>query len=69
MTHHDQIITGFALWHLSLPVNARRDHGIGSVEGAVEIVVLRLTAEGGVSGYGEASPWVVFTGSMTQHHP
>lgn len=63
MPDHDQLITGYALWHLSLPVNARRDHGIGSVEQAIDIVVLRLTAEGGVSGYGEASPWVVFTGS------
>ncbi len=63
MADHQQIITGFKLWHLALPVNARRDHGIGSVEHTVDIVVLRLTSEGGVSGYGEASPWVVFTGS------
>lgn len=58
-----QIITGFDLWHLALPVTARRDHGIGSVVGGIEIVVLRLTAEGGAQGWGEASPWVVFTGS------
>ena len=51
------------LWHLALPVNARRDHGIGSVEHAVDIVVLRLSAEDGTEGWGEASPWVVFTGS------
>jgi muconate cycloisomerase len=63
MTHHDQTIVGFALWHLQLPVNARRDHGIGSVEHVVDIVVLRLTAEDGTHGFGEASPWVVFTGS------
>lgn len=60
----DQTITGFDLWHLALPVTTRRDHGIGSVEGACEIVVLRLTAEGGETGFGEASPWVVFTGSV-----
>lgn len=63
MTDLSQTIAGFDLWHLSLPVTARRDHGIGSVEGAVEIVVLRLTAEDGTEGWGEASPWVVFTGS------
>ena len=63
MSDQDQTITDFTLWHLSLPVNARRDHGIGSVEHSVDILVLRLTAESGVSGYGEASPWVVFTGS------
>lgn len=59
----DQIITGFDLWHVQLPVNARRDHGIGSVEGQVDLVFLRLTAEGGEVGFGEASPWSVFTGS------
>jgi len=63
MSELDQRVTGFALWHLSVPVSARRDHGIGSVEHAVDLVVLRLTSEGGVKGYGEASPWVVFTGS------
>lgn len=58
-----QRITGFDLWHLALPVRSRRDHGIGTVEGACEIVVLRLQAEGGAEGWGEASPWSVFTGS------
>ena len=59
----EEKITGLDLWHLALPVVSRRDHGIGSVEGAVEIVVLRLTSESGAVGYGEASPWSVFTGS------
>lgn len=63
MSDWDQTITGMDLWHLALPVNARRDHGIGSVEHTVDIVVLRLTTEGGLQGWGEASPWVVFTGS------
>lgn len=59
----DQHITGFDLWHLSLPVVSARDHGIGRVDGACEVIVLRLGAEGGETGWGEASPWVVFTGS------
>jgi muconate cycloisomerase len=59
----EQRITAMDLWHLALPVNARRDHGIGSVEHAVDIVVLRLACEDGSIGWGEASPWVVFTGS------
>ncbi|KZL22562.1 enolase C-terminal domain-like protein [Pseudovibrio sp. Ad37] len=58
-----QKIVGMDVWHVQLPVNARRDHGIGSVEHAVDIVILRLTAEGGETGWGEASPWSVFTGS------
>ncbi len=63
MNDLSQKITGFDLWHLALPVVSRRDHGIGSVEGSCEIIVLRLTAEGGAQGWGEASPWSVFTGS------
>ena len=59
----DEKITGLKLWHLSLPVLSRRDHGIGTVEGACEVVVLSLTSEGGHVGWGEASPWSVFTGS------
>lgn len=51
------------VWHLALPVSARRDHGIGSVAGAVDVVLLRLTAEDGTHGWGEASSWSVFTGS------
>lgn len=58
-----QKITGFDLWHLALPVTSRRDHGIGTVEGSCEIVVLRLTAEGGAEGWGEAAAWSVFTGT------
>ncbi|MCV6547993.1 MAG: cycloisomerase [Cohaesibacter sp.] len=59
----DQKITAMDVWHLQLPVNARRDHGIGSVEHIIDIVVVGLTAEGGERGYGEASSWSVFTGS------
>ncbi len=59
----DQIVTGMALWHLALPVVSRRDHGIGAVEGTCEIVVVQLTAEGGATGWGEASCWSVFTGT------
>ncbi|QMU57952.1 MAG: muconate cycloisomerase [Boseongicola sp.] len=59
----DQNIVGYDLWHLSVPVVSVRDHGIGKVGGACEIVVLRLTSEGGEEGFGEASPWSVFTGS------
>ena len=42
---------------------SRREHGIGAVHHACEVLILRLTAEGGAEGFGEASPWAVFTGS------
>ena len=63
MTELNQTIVGFDLWHLALPVTSRRDHGIGSVEGSCEVVILRLTSEDGKQGFGEASPWSVFTGT------
>lgn len=63
MTAPDDIVSGMEVWHCALPVVGRRDHGIGSVGGSVEVIVLRLTTEGGLEGWGEASPWVVFTGS------
>ena len=59
----DQTITHMDLWHLSVPVVSRRDHGIGTVAGACEVVALRLRAEDGSEGWGEASCWSVFTGS------
>lgn len=58
-----QPITGFDLWHLEVPVVSRRDHGVGSVAGACEAIILRLTAEGGAQGFGEAAAWAVFTGT------
>lgn len=58
-----QKIIAMDVWHLALPVNARRDHGIGTVKDTVDIVVVRLTSEDDSVGWGEASPWSVFTGS------
>ena len=63
MSDLDQTITGMDLWQLVVPVVSRRDHGIGSVEGACEVVILRLTTEGGAQGFGEAAPWSGFTGT------
>ena len=59
----EQKIIAMDVWHLAIPVNSRRDHGIGTVEDKVEVVIVRLTAEDGLLGYGEASPWSVFTGT------
>lgn len=63
MSQLDQRIRALDLWHLAVPVVSRRDHGIGSVQDTCEVVVVRLQAEDGTVGYGEASPWSVFTGS------
>ena len=59
----EDLITAMDVWHLSIPVVSRRDHGIGSVAGEIEIVIVRLTSSSGLEGFGEASPWPVFTGT------
>nr|WP_241479070.1 enolase C-terminal domain-like protein [Leisingera sp. ANG-M1] len=59
----EEKIAGMDLWHLALPVMSRRDHGIGSVEGSCEVIIVRLRSESGAEGYGEASTWSVFTGT------
>jgi len=56
-------VDGLTVWHLALPVRTARDHGSGLVKGDVEIVVVRLRSASGAAGFGEAAPWVVFTGS------
>lgn len=59
----EQTIVALDVWHLALPVTSRRDHGIGTVADKIEIVLVRLTSQDGTVGYGEASPWSVFTGT------
>ncbi len=59
----EETIVAMDVWHVALPVTSRRDHGIGTVADQVEVVIVRLTSESGEKGYGEASPWAVFTGT------
>lgn len=59
----DQKIIAMDVWHAQLPVKTRRDHGIGTVSDKIDVVIVRLTAESGECGFGEASPWSVFTGT------
>lgn len=52
--------------HLRIAVNSPRDHGSGLVADSVEVVLVRLETRSGVTGWGEASPWSVFTGTAEQ---
>lgn len=63
MTVLDQKIVAMDVWHCQLPVKTRRDHGIGTVADLIDVVIVRVTGESGEVGYGEASPWSVFTGT------
>ena len=51
------------IWRVSHKVTSRRAHGVGEVSGAVETIVLKLTDEDGISGWGEAAPWAPFAGT------
>ena len=45
-----------------LPVRAVHSHGIGDFAASTN-VILRLDTDAGITGWGEAAPWTVFTGS------
>lgn len=48
---------------VSLPVRSPRRHGSGDVMTAIGNVILRIDTSTGLTGWGEASPWPVFTGT------
>src|SRR5690606_38077376 len=47
---------------VNVPTKAVHSHGSGDVSGIVA-VLLELTTDTGITGWGEASPWPVFTGT------
>ena len=48
---------------VNLPVRAVHSHGSGDVAG-IRSVLLEVVTDGGLTGWGEASPWPVFTGTV-----
>lgn len=47
---------------VDVPAKAVHSHGSGDVAG-INSVLLELVTDGGITGWGEASPWPVFTGT------
>jgi len=47
---------------VDIPVTETHSHGSGDVS-SVKSVILELTTDTGITGWGEASPWPVFTGT------
>jgi muconate cycloisomerase len=45
------------------PLRMKRRHGVGDVEKSLPGVILKLTTAGGLTGWGEAAPWSVFSGT------
>ncbi|MEM6763208.1 MAG: enolase C-terminal domain-like protein, partial [Pseudomonadota bacterium] len=59
----DSVVERLIVRHCKLPVRRPRDHGSGRVADHVEVVILQITTSDGAKGWGEASPWSVFTGT------
>ena len=59
----DHKIEAIRVHTVSIPAKAVHSHGSGDVAG-IDAVLLELTTDGGLTGWGEASPWPVFTGTV-----
>ena len=59
---HGQKLETLRIHLLDLPVRAVHSHGSGDVAG-IRSVLLEVKTDGGLTGWGEASPWPVFTGT------
>ena len=58
----DHEIQGMRVHRINIPAKAVHSHGSGDVSG-IHSVILELTTDTGLTGWGEASPWPVFTGT------
>lgn len=48
---------------IRVPIRMTRKHGVGDISNSVTNVILELSTDDGLTGWGEASPWTVFTGT------
>ncbi|MGH7056560.1 MAG: enolase C-terminal domain-like protein [Acetobacteraceae bacterium] len=55
-------ISGVSVFTVRIPVRAVHSHGIGDLAASTN-VILKLDTDAGITGWGEAAPWAVFTGS------
>jgi muconate cycloisomerase len=51
------------LFLIESPIKMARLQGVGNIKDTVKRVIVELTASDGVTGWGEAAPWEVFTGT------
>ncbi|MBL8700092.1 MAG: cycloisomerase [Alphaproteobacteria bacterium] len=56
-------IAGLSVHLVRWPLKMKRRHGVGDIERTMPGVVVKITTDAGVTGWGEASPWAVFTGT------
>jgi muconate cycloisomerase len=51
------------LFLVESPIKMARLQGVGNIKDTVKRVLVELTSSSGISGWGEAAPWEVFTGT------
>lgn len=56
-------IASLRVFMIESPIKMTRLQGVGNVMGTVKRVLVELTSTSGVTGWGEAAPWEVFTGT------
>ena len=59
----DLRITGVAVDVVRWPLKMKRRHGVGDIEESMPGAIVRIDTNQGITGWGEASPWAVFTGT------
>ena len=57
-------ITAMTVYVTEIPVRLMRRHGSGDVAGTVKNAIVKLQTDAGVTGWGDAAPWAVFTGTI-----
>ena len=57
-------ITAMTVYVTDIPVRLMRRHGSGDVAGSVKNAILKLETDAGITGWGDAAPWAVFTGTI-----
>ena len=59
----DLRISGLTVDLVRWPLRMTRRHGVGDIERSVAGAIVKITTDAGIDGWGEASPWSVFTGT------
>jgi L-alanine-DL-glutamate epimerase-like enolase superfamily enzyme len=58
----DHRIEKIRVHRICIPAKAIHSHGSGDVAG-INVAIVEITTDSGITGWGEASPWPVFTGT------
>ena len=61
---HQLKIMALTVYVTEIPVRLVRRHGSGDVGGTVKNAIIKVETDGGITGWGDAAPWAVFTGTI-----